>query len=655
LKATGLISMERGATPHSAEETSAANAPSREAVLDQLERLLNSFTFQAARAQKKFLQYTIAETVSGRGHLLKEYSLALEVFGRSKSFDPRLNNIVRVEASKLRAKLAKYYETEGRQDAVRIEFPKGRYAPVFRSRPEMAEAVALDEEPVSGVTVASPITASPIAWPRWKWPAVIVAGLLALAAGGLLSIRPRSQNVGSPVPSIAVLPFVNLNNDNNDFLGDGLTEDLIDSLARVPAVRVVARTSSFQYKGRTSDVRKIGKELNVRTVLEGTVRQAGNHLRITAQLNDTSSGYQLWSDSYDRDMKDAIAVQREISGSITAALGLEFARNSGAASGNPGRNAVNPEAYEAYLKGRYLWNKNAPEPVKAAIRYFEDAIRMSPEFALPYTGLAHAYTAMLVMTSTPSAELIPKIRTAASKALELDSSLGEAHLDLAETFLVDYEWDRAEREFKTALQLSPGEALAHRYYAFYLGKVGRAAEATSEVKTALDLDPISPFLASGLADSLYNERRFTEAAEQYRKTLELDPAYGFALRGFGRLLVHTKSYNEGVQRLLEARKIMDGDPMVEGELGYAYAVSENGGKVREILQGLLSRPGGGFGSALPISKIYFGLGKKDRGFEWLQKAVDQHELGLDLKTDPAYDSVRSDPRFQALLRKMNLT
>jgi len=459
----------------------------------------------------------------------------------------------------------------------------------------------------------------------------------------------------SSAPSIAVLPFVNLNHNNDDFLGDGLTEDLIDSLARVPGVRVVARTSSFQYKGRTSDVRKIGRELNVRTVLEGTVRQAGNHLRITARLSDASSGYQLWSDSYDREMEDAIAVQREISSSIAAALGLEFARNSSPASGTPGRNAVNPAAYEAYLKGRYLWNKNAPEPVKAAIRYFEDAIRTSPEFARPYTGLAHAYTAMLVMTATPSAELIPKIREAASKALELDSSLGEAHLDLAETFLVDYEWDKAERELKTALELSPGEALAHRYYAFYLGKVGRSPEATSEVKTALDLDPISPFLASGLADSLYNEGRFSEAAAQYRKTLELDPAYGLALRGFGRLLVHTKSYKEGIQRLLEARRVMDGDPMVEGELGYAYAVSGSGRRAREILQALLNRPSRGFGSALPISKIYFGLGENNRGFEWLKKAVDDHELGLDLKTDPAYDGLRSDPRFRALLRKMNLT
>lgn len=648
--------MERVATPRPAEEIAAANALSSEVVLDELERLLSSRAFQAARAQRKFLQYTIAETVAGRGHLLKEYSLALEVFGRSKSFDPRLNNIVRVEASKVRAKLAKYYETEGRQDAVRIEFPKGHYMPVFRCPiqerevPPPAEAL-----PPEGEIVSAPATNRAIGRTGRRWPVVAVIGLLALVAAGVLTMRPRSRSMVSPAPSIAVLPFVNLNNNNNDFLSDGLTEDLIDSLARVPGARVVARTSSFQYKRRTSDVRKIGRELNVRTVLEGTVRQAGNHLRITARLSDASSGYQLWSDSYDRDMEDAIAVQREISSAIAGALGLEFTRNSSVASRNPGRNAVNPAAYEAYLKGRYLWNKNAPEPVKAAIRYFDNAIRLSPEFALPYTGLAHAYTAMLVMTGTPSAELIPKIRGAASKALELDSSLGEAHLDLAETFLVDYEWDQAEREFKTALELSPGEALAHRYYAFYLSKVGRSAEATSEVKTALDLDPISPFLASGLADSLYYQRRFNEAADQYRKTLELDPAYGFALRGFGRLLVDTKAYNQGIRRLLEARKVMDGDPIVEGELGYAYAASGSAGKAREILQALLSRPGGGFGSALPISKVYFGLGDKERGFKWLKKAVEQHELSLDLKMDPVYDGLRPDPRFQALLRKMNLT
>jgi len=268
--------MERVEARHSAEEPSAAHAPSREAGLGELERLLSSRAFEAAPAQKKFLQYTIAETVAGRGHLLKEYSLALEVFGRSKSFDPRLNNIVRVEASKLRAKLAKYYETEGHQDAVRIEFLKGQYTPVFRCPVEVREVPPPAEAlPPEGEIVPAPGIEPAVGRTRRRWQVAAVSGLLILVAAGVLSMRPRSRDAASPAPSIAVLPFVNLNRNSDDSLGDGLTEDLIDSLARVPGVRVVARTSSFQYKGKTSDVRKIGRELNVRTVLEGTVRQAG--------------------------------------------------------------------------------------------------------------------------------------------------------------------------------------------------------------------------------------------------------------------------------------------------------------------------------------------------------------------------------------------
>jgi TolB-like protein/Tfp pilus assembly protein PilF len=630
-----------------------SDSPSAEVICEELQRLLNSVTFATARAQKKFLQYTVTEALEGRGHLLKEFTLGVEVFGRGQSFDPRTHNIVRVEASKLRAKLARYYATEGRGNPLRIEFPKGSYAPVFHG----IEWLDFSREPAS--EAVRPQAAAPsesLPWLRRHFQlAVAFAALTLVMVAGAVVFRVRGASVESNVPSVAVLPFVNLNNDGNDLLSDGITEDLLDSLARVPGVRVVARNSSFGYKGKSFDLSRIGRDLKVRTVLEGTVRQVGSRLRITARLANTADGSQLWSESFERETKDVLAVQHEIAASITAALGVQLARNEAATPSRSSKASVNPEAYQAYLKGRYLWNKNAPEPVRAAIRYFEQAIRTSPDFALPYTGLGHAYTALLVMTAMPSEELVPKIRSAASKALELDPTLGEAHLDLAETFLAGFDWPNAEREFKKALALSPSDAVAHRYYAFYLEKIGRFSEATSEVRKALDLDPISTFVGEGLGDALYYERRYTDAAEQYRSVLELDGSFGFALRSLGRLYIRQGRFQDGIEQLRAAGKVMESDPMTAGELAQGYALSGRRPEARAILQTLLTRSEDGRLPALAISKVYFALGDNDRGFQWLSRSVEEHELTLDLKSEPLFDTVRADPRFAALLLRMNLS
>ena len=634
---------------------STANPPSAEVIHEELERLLNSVTFAAARAQKRFLQFTVTELLQGRGHLLKEFALGVEVFGRGESFDPRTHNIVRVEASKLRAKLARYYATEGRDNPLRIELPKGSYVPVphWNSRPDFLKQDTAEPPESMPVSVSRTDSAPWLRLHLRPGLSLVVLALVLLSAA--LMFRNRGGAAAeSRDPSVAVLPFVNLNNDGNDLLSDGITEDLLDSLTRVSGIRVVARTSSFGYKGKTLDLGRIGRDLKVRTVLEGTVRQVGSHLRITARLTKTADGSQLWSESFERETKDVLAVQHEIAASISTALGVQLARGEAIPSSQSNNTSINPEAYQAYLKGRYLWNKNAPEPVKTAIRYFEQSIRISPDFALPYTGLAHAYTALLVMTATPAEELVPKIRSAASKALELDPTLGEAHLDLAETFLAAFDWPNVELEFKKALELNPSNAVAHRYYAFYLEKVGRASEATSEVRKALELDPISTFVGQGLGDALFYERRYAEAAEQYRSVLELDPSFGFALRSLGRLYIRQGKFDLGIQELLAARKAMQGDPMTDGELAQAYALAGQPSKANAILKTLLTRSEDGRLPALAISKIYFALGDKDQGFYWLEKAVDEHELTLDLKAEPLFDRIRSDPRFSSLLRRMNL-
>ena len=278
----------------------------------ELKRLLDSRTFRAAERQKDFLRYTVEQRLEGHADRIKEYSIATEVFHRGDSFDPRLDPIVRIEARKLRLRLAKYYSSEGERDPIRIEFPKGGYAPVFRHVLIAAKA------PKAAISEAGPSTYRRA--PSWK---LVVAAILLLAAAAIywLGGDHRVPTAPSHVTSIAVLPFLTLGESReDDYFSDGLTEELIALLGRVPGLQVVARTSSFQYRGQTLDVREIGKKLNARTILEGSVRKYGGGLRITAQLVDASNGYRLWSESYDRELKDALAVQREISQAIVSAL-----------------------------------------------------------------------------------------------------------------------------------------------------------------------------------------------------------------------------------------------------------------------------------------------------------------------------------------------
>ncbi len=350
-----------------------------EAVRSELESILASQTFRTTRAHASFLRYVVEETLAGRGDQIKEYSIGVEVFGRGESFDPRVNNIVRAEANRLRARLAKYYGTEGSQNRLRIELPKGGYTPAF------VEASALPAPPVPPAD--SGATPSRVRFLSFKLLALLFVALVAAGLwAGFWRLRAAKTGVGAKA-SIAVLPFSNLGgNKDDEFFSDGLTDELIDSLGRVPRLQVVARTSAFQFKGKTLDVREIGRRLNVHTVLEGTVRKYGDRLRITAQLDDTSTGYRLWSGSYDRQASDALAIQRDISQAITSEMGIALNGSTGSSPANASASlagSVHPQAYENYLKGVYFWNKNTPGDITTAIGYLKQAIDEEPGFALP--------------------------------------------------------------------------------------------------------------------------------------------------------------------------------------------------------------------------------------------------------------------------------
>jgi len=624
---------------------------------EELERILSSRTFRTAECEKALLRYVVDQMIQGREEEIKEYTVGVEAFGRGDALDPRRSTIVRTEARNVRLRLARYYAGEGRTNPVRIELPKGGYAPrlieptpiELTRAPEVPTAPAI-LEPAPAVPLSSPLSRN------WKMILAAASVILMLAAIWFVYQRPRRQWAGGDGASIAVLPFVNLSPSSDkdaQILTDGLTEELIDSLGRIPRLHVVAPSSVFLYKGRTIDVRKAGRDLNVRNVLEGSVRIANGQVRISAQLEDTSNGYQLWSESFDSKLDDAITVQGQISRAIMRSLGSQLA---GAANLKTGA-APSPAAYKDFLRGIYYLNRGTAENVKMSISYFEQAVAADPNFAPAYRGLANGYSRIAGLTSTPSGEVIPKMRAAASRALELDDTLGEAHLDLARAYTYESNWADAEREYRRALDLSPGSATVHQHYGFYLIQTGRPEEALAQIRIALELDPISPSTYQFAGRMLYFLRRYDEAIAVLQKGIELDPSSGILHQALGLVyLARPSSYAQGLAETERARELMEGDPFTASQLGYAWALGGKTAEARDILRQVEKGSGGYSGSyvrALAVARVYAGLADRDQAFLWLQKAVDQRDVALSLQADPIYDGLRADPRFPALLRQVN--
>jgi TolB-like protein/tetratricopeptide (TPR) repeat protein len=641
-------------------------------VQEALNRILSSRTFRAAEREKTFLRYVVERTLQGRGAEIKEYTVGVEAFGRGDSFDPRRDTIVRTEARNVRLRLERYYAGEGQEDRLRIELPKGGYAARFTEAAE--RAIASENASENASTAAAPKSAlvpepavsaaeieaiAPALQPGMRlWLPIAAGALLALGAGfWFTQQRAVSRQPAGDPASIAVLPFADLSgaadgkDKEGEILSDGLTDELIGSLARIPRLHVVARSSVFLYKNRAIDIRKIGRDLNVRNVLEGSVRVAGGHIRITAQLEDTSNGYQLWSQSFDRGLNDAAAVQDEISMAIMQSLGVQMA---GAANLRTG-DAPSPGAYRDFLTGLYFLNRSTAENVRTSINYFQRAVAADPGFAPAYRGLADAYSRITAFTSTPSSEMIPLIRAAAEKALALDDTLGEAHLDLARAYSDEYDWAAAAREYRRALDLSPSSAEVHRYYGDYLLRIGHPEEALAEARIAVELDPISPWAAQFEARMLYYLRRYDEAAAHLKKALALDPSSGILHHALGLVyMARPATWAQGVTETERARELMEGDPWVTGQLGYAYALSGRKAEARDILRQLETGSGASV-RALPVARVYTGLGDREQAFLWLGKAVDQRDVALFPIADPVYDGLRGDPRFHALLERAKLT
>jgi serine/threonine protein kinase/tetratricopeptide (TPR) repeat protein len=488
-----------------------------------------------------------------------------------------------------------------------------------------------------------------IAKPIW---AAVAAAVLLLAALLVYLYLGRGQTIDS----LAVLPMVNASADTStEYLSDGITESLINSLSQLPKLRVMSRSSVFRYKGRETDPQVVGRELKVQAVLVGRLVQRGEDLSISAELVDARDNTHIWGEQYNRKLADIQAVQEDIGREITDKLRLKLTGEQKKSLAR--RQTQNTEAYQDYLKGRYYWNKRTAAGLKTAIEHFNAAIAKDPTFALAHAGLADSYAVLSTFAAVPPRECMPKARAAALKALEIDETLGEAHAVLAEVkVLYDLDWAGAEREFKRAIELNPGYATAHQWYALYLARIGRFNEALAEIKRAQELDPLSLIINTLVGYVFYESRRPDQAIEQLRQTLAMDPSFAFAHSVLGRTYTEKRMYPQAIAEFRTALKFAEENPQSIAGLGRAYAELGSQAEAQKILNELLARSKRDYFPAWAIATVYIGLGDKDRALQWLGKAVEERgEYVVWLKTDPVYDPLRSDPRFRDLLRRLNLT
>ncbi|MGA8220369.1 MAG: winged helix-turn-helix domain-containing protein [Candidatus Acidiferrales bacterium] len=479
-------------------------------------------------------------------------------------------------------------------------------------------------------------------------------GLLYFAVPKWRSSRHQIK----PIRSLAVLPLDNFSGDpEQQYFADGMTEALTAELGQIQGVRVPSRTSVMLYKRENKPLRQIAQELDVDALIEGSVMRSGDRVRVTVQLLDGSNDQHLWGQIYERDSRDVLALQHDLAAAIAKEMKVNLTPEE--REHLKSRNAVNPEAYAAYLHGRFYWYKRTNDGFRKSIQYYEQAIADDPKYAPPYAGLADAYA---LLGSSPYDDLppnqaMPKAKAAALKALQFDDGLAEAHASLAYVSMVyDWDWATAEKEFQRAIDLNPNYAGAHEWYAEFLAARGRGNEALAEMKRARDADPLLVLMHAAVAEALYYSRRYDEEIAQCRQTLELDPDYPIAHFHLGRAYVAKKMYPEAIAEYQKAQASLGEIPALVTSIGYANAMAGNSTAARKALEELHAQSKQRYVPALYFGAIYTALGDSNNGMSWLEKAYQEHsDYLIYLNVDPMADSLRSNPRFQALLQKIGLT
>jgi TolB-like protein len=455
-------------------------------------------------------------------------------------------------------------------------------------------------------------------------------------------------------PMLAVLPLTNLSGDpDQEYFSDGLTEEFIAQLSRLAPDRlgVIARHTAMQYKRSGKGLNQIARELGVKYFLDGSVRRAEGRVRITVALINAALQTNLWTRSYDRDLSDLLALQTEVARSIAdeIALGVTIAERAPAGHAT----AIDPDAYNSYLRGRYFWNRRNVDGVRRAMRHFDDTIKGDPRYAPAHAGLSDCYAllASVRLGMLPPNQAMPKAKAAAQRAIELDPMLGEGHASLGYAQLwYDWDWPAAARSLKRALELNPAYAPARQWYSYYLETIDRLDESIGEIKRALELDPLSLRLRTTLASLLYFERRYNSVIEESREVLAMEPGFVLAYFNLGRAYSQTGMHREAIAELKQARELSGESPAMTMQLGYAYAMAGKKAEARQMLAALDKVARKGYVPAFYAGAIYTGLRDNEQAFRWLRRAYDERsDYMVHLPKEPATDPLRSDPRFDALV------
>jgi TolB-like protein/DNA-binding winged helix-turn-helix (wHTH) protein/Tfp pilus assembly protein PilF len=581
------------------------------------------------RVEPKIMQVLVA-MAEHPGDVVSKEQLFLSVWRGTFVTDEVLTRSI--------SELRKVFEDNPREPTYIQTIPKGGYRLLA---------------PVEAGTEAGVETPSLSLWQNKSWTIISIAAILLIATiSSVHLLRDRQKAASGPrITSLAVLPLSDLSGDTaQDYFVDGLTDELITRLSKIQALRIISRTSVMHYKGTKKTIPEIARELDVDAVVEGTVFRSGDRVRISAQLIRALGDQHMWAESYERDLRDVLALQADVAGRIAAEINTQVTpqeRSSVAAYVK----LEDPQAYDAYLKGQYYWNKFTEDGMRKAVVSFEQAIQLNPHYAPAYAGLAHAYHELAYYVEPK--EVMPKGKAAALRALELDENDAGAHAALGWIkWHYDWDWSGAEKEYRRALEINPGNSLARAQYADYLDAMGSVLEGLQEHKIVLELDPLSLIARTNFGGAYAAAGRYDEAAEQYRKTLELDANFVPAHADLGEFYAKQGKFPEALAHLKLATQL-DSDLGFEEDLAMVYAVSGNRKEARQILHRLVVLSHKRYVPSLGIALIFSALGEQDESCRWLEKAYDAHDSYLaGIKNDPYFIGPKSTPCFQEVRRRI---
>lgn len=482
---------------------------------------------------------------------------------------------------------------------------------------------------------------------------LISIAAITISVGAIAEYR-RAHTAEVAIESIAVLPFENQNRDAQmDYLSDGISEALINSLTELPKLRVIARTTTLRFKGKDVDAQQVGRELNVRSVLTGRVQQSGDNLTVQVDLIDATTGSELWGNGYERKASDVLSVKQDIARAVTDKLRLRLSGDEQRQLNR--RDTTNADAYQFYLKGRYYWNKRSPEALKKAIEQFQEALDRDPGFALGYVGLADCYVAQEHYSGIGSSETLPKARAAVDRALAIDDSLSEAHTTSASIYQRQWRWAETEDELKRAISLNPNYPTAHHYYAYYFYIKRQFDDAKREIKQAHELDPLSPVISENLAMVDILKGDIDSAIQAGQQTIDLDPKFADAHYVLAFAYLKRGRYQDATTEFQSAVDLSNRAATYLGNLGYCYALTGKRAEALTIAKELEDKYSRDESSGLFVAAVYAGLGDKDKSFAWLEKDFQQRSGQLPtVAWRPLFETLRSDSRYTDLLRRMRL-